>query len=40
MARGFGPTGALRRVVLEGVGHFPVREASQKVAALLVDHFK
>jgi pimeloyl-ACP methyl ester carboxylesterase len=32
--------GAFRRVVLEGVGHFPTREAPGQVAALLVDHFK
>jgi pimeloyl-ACP methyl ester carboxylesterase len=33
-------TGAFRRVVLEGAGHFPTREAPEKVATLLVDPFK
>jgi pimeloyl-ACP methyl ester carboxylesterase len=33
-------TGAFRRVVLEGVGHFPTREAPMDVAELLVEHFK
>ena len=33
-------SGAFRRVVLDGVGHFPTREAPQDVASLLIDHFK
>jgi pimeloyl-ACP methyl ester carboxylesterase len=32
--------GDFRRVVLDGVGHFPTREAPEQVASLLVDHFK
>jgi pimeloyl-ACP methyl ester carboxylesterase len=33
-------TGAFRRVVLEGVDHFPTREAPKEVSALLIDHFE
>jgi len=33
-------SGAFRRIVLEGVGHFPTREAPKEVAALLVEHFR
>jgi pimeloyl-ACP methyl ester carboxylesterase len=33
-------TGAWRRVELEGVGHFPTREAPKEVATLLLDHFR
>jgi pimeloyl-ACP methyl ester carboxylesterase len=33
-------TGSFRRVVLEGVGHFPPREAPEEVSTLLIDHFK
>ena len=31
--------GGYRRVVLDGVGHFPHREATQTVAELVHDHF-
>ena len=33
-------TGGFQRMLLESVGHFPTREAPDKVASLLVDHFK
>jgi pimeloyl-ACP methyl ester carboxylesterase len=33
-------TGEFRRIELEGVGHFPTREAPKEVSALLLDHFR
>jgi pimeloyl-ACP methyl ester carboxylesterase len=33
-------TGEFRRIVLEGVGHFPTREAPEAVGNLLFEHFK
>jgi pimeloyl-ACP methyl ester carboxylesterase len=30
--------GPYRRIVLEGVGHFPPREAPERVADVLVEH--
>ena len=32
-------TGEFRRVVLDGVGHFPTREAPNDVSTLLIEHF-
>jgi pimeloyl-ACP methyl ester carboxylesterase len=29
-----------RRVVLEGVGHFPAREAPEAVSNLMIEHFR
>ena len=33
-------TGGYRREVLDGVGHFPTREAPRKVAGLLVEYLR
>ena len=33
-------TGGYRRVLLEGVGHFPAREAPNEVANEIVSHLK
>jgi pimeloyl-ACP methyl ester carboxylesterase len=33
-------TGGYRRVVLEGVGHFPAREAPDAVSNLMIEHFR
>jgi pimeloyl-ACP methyl ester carboxylesterase len=34
------PTGRYQRVLLEGVGHFPAREAPDDVAKAALDHLK
>jgi pimeloyl-ACP methyl ester carboxylesterase len=33
-------TGGYRRVVLDGIGHFPAREAPEAVSKLLIEHFQ
>jgi pimeloyl-ACP methyl ester carboxylesterase len=33
-------TGGYKRVVLDGVGHFPPREAPDKVADLVIAHLR
>jgi pimeloyl-ACP methyl ester carboxylesterase len=33
-------TAGYRRIILDGVGHFPPREASEAVAQAVLEHFR